>query len=295
MTDNITIPASGVTVGSKDVGGVQVQRVALTVGGSGVANDVPGGAGASTSGTVRTVSASDDPAVVALANLVTAAQVGEVQATPTSNTVLGRLKDVLTGVVLAAGANIVGKVGIDQTTDGTTNLVASKQSGAWNVTNVSGTVSLPTGASTAAKQPALGTAGSASSDVITVQGIASGTPVRGAASTETSVVYNGATALTPKFAPIAASASGANSIVAAVTSKKIRVLAVDLIANGAVNAKWRSATAADLTGLAYLVANAGYVRPFSPTGWFETAAGEALTLDLSAAIAVGGCVVYVEV
>lgn len=34
---------------------------------------------------------------------------------------------------------------------------------------------LPTGAATAAKQPALGTAGSASTDVITVQGIASGT------------------------------------------------------------------------------------------------------------------------
>lgn len=40
---------------------------------------------------------------------------------------------------------------------------------------------LPTGAATSAKQPALGTAGSASSDVITVQGIASGTaqPVSG--------------------------------------------------------------------------------------------------------------------
>lgn len=35
---------------------------------------------------------------------------------------------------------------------------------------------LPSGAATAAKQPALGTAGTASSDVITVQGIASGTP-----------------------------------------------------------------------------------------------------------------------
>lgn len=40
--------------------------------------------------------------------------------------------------------------------------------------NVAASV-LPTGASTAAKQPALGTAGSASTDVITVQGIASGT------------------------------------------------------------------------------------------------------------------------
>lgn len=36
---------------------------------------------------------------------------------------------------------------------------------------------LPTGAATAAKQPALGTAGTASTDVLTVQGIASGTPL----------------------------------------------------------------------------------------------------------------------
>lgn len=53
--------------------------------------------------------------------------------------------------------------------------IPSSQSGTWNITNVSGTISLPTGAATSAKQPALGTAGSASTDVITVQGIASGT------------------------------------------------------------------------------------------------------------------------
>jgi hypothetical protein len=41
-----------------------------------------------------------------------------------------------------------------------------------------GTPGLPTGASTAAKQPALGTAGTASADVITVQGIASMTAVK---------------------------------------------------------------------------------------------------------------------
>lgn len=40
-----------------------------------------------------------------------------------------------------------------------------------------GTPGLPTGASTAAKQPALGTAGTASADVITVQGKASMTPI----------------------------------------------------------------------------------------------------------------------
>src|SRR6185312_5107023 len=57
--------------------------------------------------------------------------------------------------------------------NGGTFAVQAAQSGAWNITNLSGTVSLPTGAATAAKQPALGTAGTASTDVITIQGIAS--------------------------------------------------------------------------------------------------------------------------
>jgi len=55
---------------------------------------------------------------------------------------------------------------------------SAAQSGTWNITNISGTISLPTGAATAAKQPALGTAGSASADVITVQGVASMTPLQ---------------------------------------------------------------------------------------------------------------------
>lgn len=36
-------------------------------------------------------------------------------------------------VQVLAGTAIIGKVGIDQTTDGTTNLVAAKQSGTWKV------------------------------------------------------------------------------------------------------------------------------------------------------------------
>lgn len=44
--------------------------------------------------------------------------------------------------------------------------------------NSSGVLALPQGAATAAKQPALGTAGSASTDVITVQGIASMTALK---------------------------------------------------------------------------------------------------------------------
>lgn len=57
----------------------------------------------------------------------TSAQIGEVQASPTANTVLDRLKALLTGIVLSAGSAIIGKVGIDQTTPGLTNGVQTKQ------------------------------------------------------------------------------------------------------------------------------------------------------------------------
>lgn len=75
----------------------------------------------------------------------------------------------------ADGAVHVSDGGNTLTVDGT---VAATQSGSWSITDISGTVSLPTGAATAAKQPALGTAGTASADVITVQGVASMTPVQ---------------------------------------------------------------------------------------------------------------------
>lgn len=76
-------------------------------------------------------------------------------------------------IVLTAGSAVVGHVITDSG-----SVMAATQSGTWNITNVSGTISLPTGAATAAKQPALGTAGSASADVITVQGITSMTPLK---------------------------------------------------------------------------------------------------------------------
>lgn len=80
-------------------------------------------------------------------------------------------------------ATVVGTVTVEQPTAANLNAtvtgtVAATQSGTWDINNISGTVSLPAGAATAAKQPALGTAGSASSDVITVQGIASMTALK---------------------------------------------------------------------------------------------------------------------
>lgn len=102
--------------------------------------------------------------------------------------------------------------------------------------------------------------------------------------------------LTPKFAAISASNNGNNTIVSAVTGKKIRVLQMDLMASGTVNAKFQSgAGGTDLTGLSYLIANTGIVRPFSQYGWFETAESALLNLNLSAGQAVGGSLLYIEV
>lgn len=118
---------------------------------------------------------------------------------------------------------------------------------------------------------------------------------RVSASQETSTIYNGTTALTPKFKVISCSSSGNNEIVAAVSGKKIRVLAWDVSPSDVVNFKWRTANT-DITGL-YYAANAGngVSKSFSPVGYFETASDEALNLNLSAAEAVGGSLVYVEV
>ncbi|HND25057.1 MAG TPA: hypothetical protein PK229_12110 [Rhodocyclaceae bacterium] len=106
--------------------------------------------------------------------------------------------------------------------------------------------------------------------------------------------YSGITPAPPKYAAIQVSTSGDNTIVNAVTGKKLLVLAYNYMANGSVNVKWRSNTT-DQTGLAYLAQNTGKVAPFSQVGWFKTSAGEALVLNLSGNVAVGGEVVYAEV
>lgn len=80
-----------------------------------------------------------------------------------------------TATVSAGGALLVDGSASTQPVSGT---VTATQGGTWNINNISGTVSLPSGAATAAKQPALGTAGSPSSDVITVQGITSMTALK---------------------------------------------------------------------------------------------------------------------
>lgn len=113
---------------------------------------------------------------------------------------------------------------------------------------------------------------------------------------DTSQVFDNTTAVDIKYASIAVSSSGNNSVIAAVSGKRFRVLGWYLTANAAVNAKFQS-NSVDATGLMYNAAQGdGLVAPFSQAGWFETlTANQALNLNLSGAVAVGGIVIYAEI
>lgn len=99
-----------------------------------------------------------------------------------------------------------------------------------------------------------------------------------------------------KRAAVAATTLGNNTLVAAVTGKSIRVLALVLVASGGANTV-RLESDADgtaLTGQMDLAADGQLVLPYNPAGWVVTVAGELLNLELSAATAVAGVVLYVE-
>lgn len=99
-------------------------------------------------------------------------------------------------------------------------------------------------------------------------------------------------------AVISAAVAGNNTLVAAVTGKKIRVIAAILVASGGANTL-RFESAADgtaLTGQMDIVDNGQLVLPFNGDGWFESdVVSELLNLELSAATAVEGCLVYQEI
>lgn len=102
-----------------------------------------------------------------------------------------------------------------------------------------------------------------------------------------------------KTASIAASTSGDNVVVNAVTGKQIWVLRCVLISNGSVDVKFKSGTGLDITGPFYLVANTGFAIAQSEgqyvAPWFRTSASQSLVLNLSTSVSVGGVLNYIEV
>jgi hypothetical protein len=98
-----------------------------------------------------------------------------------------------------------------------------------------------------------------------------------------------------KRAVIDNAVSGNNTLVAAVTGKRIRVLSLVAVMTGtAVTIRFESAAdGTALTGQMQPSAGGGFVLPFNPVGWFETAASELLNMELSGAQSVDGVLQYV--
>jgi hypothetical protein len=99
-----------------------------------------------------------------------------------------------------------------------------------------------------------------------------------------------------QYAAVAASSAGDNTLLAAVTGLKIRVLSIYLVAASDVTARFESgAGGTALSGQMEIPAKGGFVLPFNQAGWFQTAAEALLNLELSSAVSVGGGFSYITV
>ena len=98
----------------------------------------------------------------------------------------------------------------------------------------------------------------------------------------------------PQYAAINVASSGDNTLVAAAgAGVKVRILAAFMISAGAVNVRFESgASGTAMSGQMPLAANTGFVLPFNPYGWGDTAANTLLNLELSDAVSVDGMLVY---
>lgn len=258
MADNVeaNAGAGGATFASDDIGGVQYPRAKVVWGADGAAND--------------TSAAAPLP-------------------------------------VVQTGAH---EVSLDAATLAALETISAAQSGAWEVSLDAGSLAaletVELGATTLAALETLtvaqissalpaGTNNIGDVDVLTLPAIAA-TASNIGAQISTSAIMDGTTACTPKFAVIDAATNGDNTLVAANATKKLRVLAAFMVSAGTVNVRFEGgAGGTALTGQMNLVANSGFVLPFNPAGWFETASNTLLNLELSAAVSVDGCLTYIEV
>ena len=99
-------------------------------------------------------------------------------------------------------------------------------------------------------------------------------------------------------AAISVASSGDNTVVAAASGVKTKVLSCILVAAGDVDVRFESdAGGTALTGVMSLAADGnGFVLPPAMPGyhWMETAASRLLNLELSAAMSVAGCITYYQ-
>lgn len=175
MADNFTYtPGTGETGAADDIAGVKYARVKLTLGGDGVnegdvasTNPMPVSmasaplpSGAATAANQATIIGHIDGIETLLGTSNTNTGTIATNTTTLAGAVTaGKIQAEVTNTVAVSATNLdirdLNSASDSVTVTGTVSIggtVAATQSGVWNITNISGTVSLPTGAATAANQ-----------------------------------------------------------------------------------------------------------------------------------------------
>ena len=99
-----------------------------------------------------------------------------------------------------------------------------------------------------------------------------------------------------KYAVIDKATSGDNTLIAAVSGKRILVTSLFLVSSGSVTVRFESsASGTALTGQMSLIGSTGFALPYNPYGWFCTLKDELLNLELSDNTSVDGSLSYREV
>lgn len=95
-----------------------------------------------------------------------------------------------------------------------------------------------------------------------------------------------------KFAAVDVATAGDNTIVAAVSGMRIRVLSLSVVAAASVTAAFKSGSTF-ITGPLSLEPGVA-IEASSPWGCFQTSPGEVLALDLGSSVQVSGWCTYQE-
>lgn len=322
MADNIDVtPGAGKTVAGDEIGGVLHQRVKIEHGADGSATDVSTASPLPVTLPAATVTTLTPPAAITgfatdanQSTQITALQLIDDAIATTGSAITtkgnaiagtdgtnarivktdasGELQvDVLTlpnvtvGAALPAGNNNIGDVDVASLPAlpaGNNNIgdvdIASIAAGDNNIGNVD-IVTMPN-VTIGAAIPA-GTNNIGDVDVLTLPNVTIG--ARSAPST-----------VTMSRAAINISSSGDNTIVAAVGGQTVRIHKLFLIASGAVNLKFKDGASTDLTPALPLQAYGAMTLDFDQEPWFITAAGNALIINLSAAVQVSGRVYFTQ-
>lgn len=173
---------------------------------------------------------------------------------------------------------------------------------AWLVEGVSGGTAVATSLASVPSHDVTN-AGTFAVQASITSAIPAGTNLLGkvSASDETDTIYQGTTARTPvtAFANVAASQTDSSIVTAQGASNKIRVLQVAAVAGGtATDLTFNSKGAGVGTAISCKFANGangGEILPYSPIGWFDTSANEALTVTTGAGSTTGILIKYIVV